>query len=102
MKVIGMKEMVEAVIRSGVYADENELYGEAIRALFEVRTELKTIAAVELYREGKVSLGKAAEIAGVNIVQFKEILSQRGITRWVGAGVNELEKKMEELKKAKR
>lgn len=97
-----MKDRVEAVIRSGVYADENELYNEAIRTLFEVKSDLKTIAAVELYKEEEVSLEKAAEIAGVNVVQFKEILSQKGITRWIGTDVEELERKTEELKKAKR
>jgi len=97
-----MKERVEAVIRSGVYTDESELYNEAIRTLFEVKSDLKTIAAVELYKEGGVSLEKAAEIAGVNVLQFKEILSQKGITRWIGSGEDDLERKTEELKKAKR
>jgi len=97
-----MKERVEAVIRSGVYSDEEELYNDAIRALFDVKTDLKMIAAVELYKEGEVSLEKAAEIAGVNVIQFKEILSQKGIIRWIGFGEDELKRKTEELKKAKR
>ena len=97
-----MKDKVEAVIRSGMYSDEEELYDEAIRTFFEVKSDLKTIAAVELYKEGEVSIEKAAETAGVNVVQFKEILSQRGITRWVGSGEEELKRKTEELKKAKR
>jgi len=97
-----IKERVEGVIRSGVYVDETELYNEAIRTLFEVKSDLKTIAAVELYKGGEVSLEKAAEIAGVNVVQFKEILSQKGITRWIGSGEDDLKKKTEELKKAKR
>ena len=93
-----MKERVEAVIRSGAYPNESELYDEAIRTLFEVKSDLKTIAAVELYKEEEISLEKAAEIAGVNVVQFKEILSQKGVTRWVGTGVDELKRKTEELK----
>ncbi len=97
-----MKERVEAVIRSGVYPDESELYGEAIRTLFEVKSDLKTIAAVELYKEGEVSIERASEIAGVNVVQFKEILAQKGITRWIGSGEDELKRRTEELKKAKR
>ena len=97
-----MKERVEAVIKSGVYADETELYEEAIRTLFEVKSDLKMIAAVELYKKEEVSLEKAAEVAGVNVIQFKEILSQKGITRWVGSGEDELKRKTEELKKVKR
>jgi len=47
-----MKERVDAVIRSGIYLNEEELYDEAIRALFDVKADLKMIAAVELYKEG--------------------------------------------------
>lgn len=97
-----MKERVEAVIRSGAYPNESEMYGEAIRMLFEAKSYLKTIAAVELYKTGDVSIERASEIAGVNVVQFKEILAQKGITRWVGTGVDELKRRTEELKKAKR
>ncbi len=62
---------------------------------------MKTIAAVELYKEGKVSIERASEIAGVNVVQFKEILSQKGIIRGIGTGEDELKRKTEELEKAK-
>ncbi|WP_342764700.1 UPF0175 family protein [Thermococcus sp. Bubb.Bath] len=36
--------------------------------------------AVELYREGVVSLGKAAEIAGVSKAEIMEILASKGIS----------------------
>ncbi|KYK34773.1 MAG: UPF0175 family protein [Theionarchaea archaeon] len=49
--------------------------------LFEIRKELKVASAIELYNNGGVSLGKAAEIAGVTIVEFKELLAKRGIYR---------------------
>lgn len=32
--------------------------------------ELRLLAALELYREGRVSLGKAAEIAGLSLREF--------------------------------
>jgi len=35
-------------------------------------------------------------------IQFKEILSQKGITRWIGSGEDELKRRTEELKKAER
>ena len=37
--------------------------------------------AVRLYVSGKISLGKAAELAGTNVVEFKEILANRGQVR---------------------
>jgi predicted HTH domain antitoxin len=61
---------------------------------------MKIDAAIELYTEEKVSLGKAAEIAGMNIIQFKEVLGNRGIIRKIGSGsVKELENNIERLEK---
>ncbi|MFZ3060759.1 MAG: DUF2357 domain-containing protein [Candidatus Methanoperedens sp.] len=37
--------------------------------------------AIELYKAGEVSLSRAAEIAGINIEDFKQILSNKGIRR---------------------
>ena len=41
--------------------------------------ELRLLAALELYREGRVSLGKAAEIAGLSLREFLYELRIRGI-----------------------
>jgi predicted HTH domain antitoxin len=35
--------------------------------------------SVELYRAGKISLGRAAEISGLDYEMMKELLSVRGI-----------------------
>ncbi|RLF87846.1 UPF0175 family protein [Thermococci archaeon] len=40
---------------------------------------VKVYLAIELYREGIVSLGKAAEIAGVSKWEMMEILASKGI-----------------------
>ena len=45
----------------------------------ENRSQLKTAAAIELYKMEKVSLSKAAEIAVMSIEEFKEVLLDRGI-----------------------
>ncbi len=36
----------------------------------KLEDELRLLVALELYREGKVSLGKAAEIAGLSLREF--------------------------------
>lgn len=43
--------------------------------LLEHRKTPSVAAAVKLYRHGEVSLGKAAEIAGVGLIEFKETLA---------------------------
>ncbi|MFQ6052550.1 MAG: UPF0175 family protein [Candidatus Hydrothermarchaeota archaeon] len=36
--------------------------------------------AVEMYREGKISIGKASEVAGLSIWNMYEVLEKEGIT----------------------
>jgi len=42
--------------------------------------ELKLALAIKLLEEGKVSLGKAAEIAGLSERSFAELLLKKGIS----------------------
>lgn len=60
--------------------------------------EAKTIIAVELYREGRLTLKQAAELAGYCLEDFMKELSKRkiGIVNWDSS---ELE---EELRNAER
>ena len=52
-----------------------------------------------LYRDKKISLAKAASIAGVSLVRMKEILLEKGINPRLGVeGVIELEEDYETLK----
>ena len=44
------------------------------------KEELKLLLAIKLFEEGKVSLGKAAEIAGFTEKTFSEILLKRKIS----------------------
>lgn len=69
---------------SGGYASEEAVIEDAVRALLAKRPELRTELAVTKYRNGDVSLNRAAELAGVAPTEFKDILSERGITRPAG------------------
>ncbi len=44
-----------------------------------VEEELRLLIALELYREGRVSLGKAAELAGLSIREFLYELRSRRV-----------------------
>ena len=50
--------------------------------------------AIELYREGKVSLGKAAEIAGITKWEMMEILASKDVLQY---DVKDLEKDIKML-----
>ncbi|KAF5419439.1 MAG: putative antitoxin [Candidatus Methanocomedens sp.] len=76
---------MKALVRDGHYANLNEAIKDAFRTLLNVRPELKTSAVIELYKEGEISIGKAAEMVGVSTIEFKDILVNRGIHREVGS-----------------
>ena len=101
IKFHGLKlNEINALIKSGHYYNMDDFIKDAIRSLFEYKPVMKIDAAIELYNEEKVSLGKAAEIAGMNIIQFKEVLGNRGIIRKIGSGsVKELENNIMRLEK---
>ena len=52
---------------------------------------------MELYKDGEVSLEKAAEIAGMGVIEFREFVSKK-IKREVGSNDAELRKRTERLK----
>ena len=51
----------------------------------ETATGLPTVIEkeIELYKSGEVSISRAAEIAGMNIEDFKHVLSKRGVKRMI-------------------
>ncbi|NQE53492.1 hypothetical protein C5S29_07855 [ANME-1 cluster archaeon GoMg3.2] len=98
-----IEKEIKALIKSGYYGSVDEAVKDAFRTLLNAKPDLRTVAAVELYKEGEVSLGKAAEIAGVTRIEFKDILADRGIRREVGSrSVEELEKGVERIKRLRR
>ena len=42
------------------------------------------LLALELFREGRISLGRAAELAGVGIEEFMEFSAHRGVSLHYG------------------
>jgi len=71
---------------------------DAFKIMIEARPGLKLEMAVELYRSGKVSLSRGAEIAGVSAESFKSALEQRGYRRIVEAqSSNEVRKEVESI-----
>ena len=63
---------------------------EVIRELLRIGLRDKLIEeALRAYKEGKVSMWKAAEMAGVSLWEFVEILREKGIE--IQYGLRELE-----------
>ena len=61
-----------------------------------VEEELKLLVALELYREGRVSLGKAAELAGLSLREFLYELRSRRVP--LNYDLEELEEDVETVR----
>lgn len=73
------EDEIEAVVKAGYYSSKSDVVRDAIRLLFETKSNLKLSAAIEMYKDGKVTLSKAAELSGLDTISFKDILKDRGI-----------------------
>jgi len=76
LKELALEEEIEALVEAGGYKDREEVGKEAFRIYKEAKPEKKIAIAVGLYEKGRVSLARAAEIAGTDLESFKEILAQ--------------------------
>lgn len=70
---------LSAVVRAGCFASPEEALREAVQTLFAVRPHLRLEAAIRRYLDEEISLGRAAELAGITRWRFQELLAQRGI-----------------------
>ena len=82
---VDIARKVKALVDAGYYASEAEVIKNALMSLFREHTELNVTVALELYKKDEVTLSKAAEIAGMTTIEFKEILAKRGFTRDIKA-----------------
>ena len=90
---------LSAIPETGYYDSTSEFLRDAMRTLLAARKDLRIAIASILYKDGKISLGKAVEIADVNYEEMKKILVERGIKLRRGAATKkELEGRLEKFK----
>lgn len=96
------EEEIEGVIEAGYYSNKSEVVREALRLFFEKKQNLKIAGAIELYKKGKVSLARAAELSDMDFIGFKETLAERGIKVIIDKkSPSEIRKQMVLMKKAR-
>lgn len=96
-------EEAEALVRGGYYSSTSDVFKDALRFLIQNKADLRVSTSVEMFKAKEVSLEKASEIAGVSVIEFKDILANKGVIREVGSESKECmqrkTKKLKELKK---
>ena len=63
------------------FKNKEEFIEESIRTFLAARKDLRISLAANMYKDEKISLGKAMEISRLNIEEMKEELHRRGIER---------------------
>lgn len=76
-----LQEQLTAAREAGLYDSEEDLVADAIRMLLAARPDVRSATACQLYARGAVSLGRAAELAELDVVSMKRLLHERGIAR---------------------
>jgi predicted HTH domain antitoxin len=69
---VDIERKVRALVDAGYYSNKSEVIKNAVISLFRENTELNVTVAIELYKKGEVSLSKAAEIAWMTTIEFRE------------------------------
>jgi len=73
-----------------------EIPGEVMHAARMTPEELKRELAIHLFQEGKLSFGKARELAGLTVWEFQNLLGSRNIL--IHYGVEEYEDDLKTLR----
>ena len=80
-------ERLTTVLVPKHYKTRSVLIEDVFRAILNLKPWLKVELSIELYLRGDVSLLRAAEIAGMDMESFKEMLKARGfkISSYIGS-----------------
>lgn len=93
---------IKALVKGGYFNSKESFIEEAIKYMLSSRGDLKINAAVEMYRSKDISLGRAAELAGLSIFEFNEILKARRIKTVVDApSKEEMNKQIKQMEKGR-
>ena len=74
-----LKLKLDAITKIGYYDSLSEFLRDAIRNILIKNKDLRLAIAFELYKNKKISLGKAAEITHLPISEIKQHFKEREI-----------------------
>lgn len=80
-----VKKEIDALVKAGYFSSETDVVKDALITFLYENRSLRIAAAIQLYKDGEVTLGKAAEIADISIEEFKKRLKESGIKRIIEA-----------------
>lgn len=85
-ELLSIDEEIEILVKSGSHKSKTDVLREAFRLYKEAHPEKKLEIAMGLYQANKVSLARAAELAGTDLESFKAILASRKLRAKTAVG----------------
>ena len=85
-----LENELKAVMQAGNYESKEEAIGHALEVLLVANPRLRIDTAVELYRRNRVTLTRAAEIAGLEMETFKQQLAEQDVPIAVDESADEI------------
>lgn len=76
--------LIDGGVEAGVFENKSDAVRNALRNYFEEHEGEQLAAVVYLYDREKISLGKAAQLAGVSRFEMPEILRDYGVEPKLG------------------
>ncbi|MDP2766155.1 MAG: UPF0175 family protein [Candidatus Methanoperedens sp.] len=70
---------LKLIKKTGLYRDEGKFIKDAVNTLLSARKDVMESLAIELYKEGKISLGRFAELMNLSYEESKEFLASKNI-----------------------
>jgi len=74
-----LDEELKALVKTGFFDNKSEIFRIALREHLEKNRNLRISAAIEMYKDGKATFAKSAEIASVSYEEMKEIFWENGL-----------------------
>ena len=78
-----LEKEISALIDSGLYPDSHAVVIEALENLVKIKKASRLDHAIRFYQDDEVTLGRAAELAGMSHFEFEEVLKARDILKVV-------------------
>lgn len=77
-------DILKELVDSGLYESEEIVINEALKSLLKENPEVRKKLAISRYQNKEISLGKAAQIAGICWEEMKDELIKNGIKPRLG------------------
>lgn len=74
-----LEDELSAITQAGGYRSREEALVHALEALLAANPQLRISTAIELYRQGGVTLSRAVEVSGLETDAFKEKLVETDV-----------------------